>query len=145
MYKSIIMDSSESELKDYICEIMSMVKDADCKLYNVIELYLYKNKYGNHFNEWLLKKATESFENEDGTNGAHWTVDQTNSVAEQNNITFDKFNSYDWNYVMNMIYSDYYGVINNDTNVYCNMALKFLLDKDAPEGKAFIYYLAMNK
>lgn len=69
MYKSIIMDSSESELKDYICEMMSMVKDTDCKLYNVIELHLYKNKYGNHFNEWLLKKATECFENEDGTNG----------------------------------------------------------------------------
>lgn len=46
---------------------------------------------------------------------------------------------------MNMIYSDYYGVINDDINTYRNMTLKFLLDKDAPEGKVFIYYLAMNR
>lgn len=45
---------------------------------------------------------------------------------------------------MNMIYSDYFGSVPNDTSVYSKMAYKFLEDKDAPEGKALHYYLAMK-
>lgn len=56
----------------------------------------------------------------------------------------NNFNEYDWNYVMNMIYSDYYGAITNDTSAYGKLAKKFLMDKDAKHGKAFHYYLAMK-
>ena len=46
---------------------------------------------------------------------------------------------------MNMIYSDYYGSVPNETSVYVKMARKFLEDKDAEYGKALKYYLAMSK
>lgn len=82
--------------------------------------------------------------NEDGTIGGHWKVADTTMVARNNGISFDHFNEYDWNYVMNMIYSDYYGSVPNETNVYVKMARKFLEDKDAEEGKALRYYLAMK-
>jgi len=82
--------------------------------------------------------------NEDGTMGPHWTLEQTNAVARQNNIAFDKFNEYDWNYVMNMMYSDYYGAVSNDTTSYVRLAKKFLDDKDAKDGKAFKYYSLMG-
>ena len=62
----------------------------------------------------------------------------------QYGISFDKFNKYDWNYVMNMIYSDYYGAIGNNTESYVKVAKKFTMDKDAPEGKALKYYIAMK-
>lgn len=48
-------------------------------------------------------------------------------------------------YVLNMMYSDYYGAVPNDTNTYIRLALKFLEDKDAKEGKAYCYYMAMKK
>lgn len=44
-----------------------------------------------------------------------------------------------------MMYSDYYGAISNDTNMYVKLAKKFLEDKDAKEGKVFCYYMAMKK
>lgn len=79
--------------------------------------------------------------NEDGTKGGHWTVEQTTNVARGMNIPFESFNEYDWNYVMNMMYSDYYGAVSNDVSVYAKMARKFLEDKDAKDGKAFRYYI----
>lgn len=79
------------------------------------------------------------------TKGPHWTLEQTNSVARSNGIDFDTFNEYDWNYVMNMMYSDYYGAVSNDTNMYAKLSKKFLEDKDAKNGKAFCYYMAMKK
>lgn len=45
---------------------------------------------------------------------------------------------------MNMIYSDYYGAVSNDIGIYIRLAKKFLEDKDAKEGKALCYYLAMK-
>ena len=59
-------------------------------------------------------------------------------------INFKDFNEYDWNYVMNMLYSDFYGSVPNETTVYGKMAYKFIEDKDAPHGKALKYYLAMS-
>lgn len=65
-------------------------------------------------------------------------------VAKSLSVTFDKFNKYDWCYVMNMIYSDYYGTVPNDVSIYAKMSQKFLNDKDAKQGKALNYWLAMN-
>ena len=45
---------------------------------------------------------------------------------------------------MNMLYSDFYGVVSNDVNTYYRLAKNFLDDKDAPEGKALKYYLTMK-
>lgn len=45
----------------------------------------------------------------------------------------------------NMMYSDYYGAVQNDAVAYGKLAKKFLEDKDAKEGKALYYYLNINK
>ena len=82
--------------------------------------------------------------NEDGTTGGHWSLEETDSIARNHGIEFRSINKYDWNYVMNMIYSDYYGAIPNELTSYVKVAKKFLQDKDAPEGKALKYYKAME-
>lgn len=145
MHKHLIKTASFEQLKDFTDDALSMIKETNKDLYDTLELYLYKEMYGCHFSDWLAEKATSKMVNEDGTTGRHWTVEQTNSVAKSNNISFDTFNEYDWNYVMNMIYSDYYGVFSNDVTMYAKMSKRFLEDKDAPEGKALKYYLAMKK
>ena len=145
MHTKIIEDANLEQLKDFAHYSLAMVERIDEDIYDDIELYLYKKVYGCHFTEWLLNKALKHMKNEDGTSGGHWTVEQTTMVARSNGITFDHFNEYDWNYVMNMIYSDYYGSVPNETSVYVKMARKFLEDKDAEEGKALRYYLAMKK
>lgn len=144
MHKKILKDMNDVDAKEYLIDLVSMLKSTDEKLYEEIEQDLYKKVYGCHFNKWLLDCATSKLQNEDGTSGAHWTVEQTNSVAKSNSISFERFNEYDWNYAMNMVYSDFYGAIPNETSYYVRLAKKFIDDKDAQTGKALIYYWAMK-
>ena len=145
MHKTLIKSATDEQLREFVDDALGMIKETNHPLYEELEMHLYKEIYGKHFNDWMLEKAVFNMVNEDGTRGAHWTLDQTNSVAKQQGVVFDKYNEYDFNYVMNMIYSDYYGAVPNDTSNYVKLAIKFLDDKDAKEGKALCYYLAMNK
>lgn len=145
MHKKMLKVATCEQLRDFADNALSMLKETNPHTYNDLELYLYKEIYGPHFCDWLVEDATKNMINEDGTTGAHWSVEQTTSVAKQHNITFDTFNEYDWNYVMNMIYSDYYGAVSNDSSAYVKLAKAFLMDKDAKEGKAFCYYFAMKR
>lgn len=145
MHKKLTKVASEEQLRSFVDDALSMLKETNYDTYQDLEAYLYREVYGKHFSDWLLEKATKDMVNEDGTKGAHWSLEQTNNVARSNGIEFDTFNEYDWNYVMNMMYSDYYGAVSNDTNMYVKLAKKFLEDKDSKEGKAFCYYMAMKK
>ena len=145
MHRKIIEEATQEQLKDFAYRAFDMIKrNVDEETYEDIEMILYKDVHGCHFTKWLLEKAYCCMENEDGTKGAHWTVEQTTGVARNAGITFDHFNEYDWNYVMNMMYSDYYKAGGNNVNFYVELAKAFLMDKDAPEGKALKYYLAMK-
>ena len=101
--------------------------------------------YGMHFSEASLMIAYEYMDNADGTQGAHWTLAQTNTLATQLAIDFTiaKFNEYDFNYTVNMMYSDYYAAIGTNDLMYANLALLFLNDIDAKEGKAYMYFTKM--
>lgn len=144
MYKKIIKELSNENAKEVLDDILGMIKETNHELYENLKTYLYIKVYNCHFSDWLLEEANSKLINEDGTTGGHWTVKQTNEVARNYGINFTKFNEYDFNYVMNMMYSDYYGAVNNDVETYSKLSLKFLTDKDAPEGKALKYYLAMK-
>ena len=62
-------------------------------------------------------------ENEDGTRGPHWSIDETTALASQYGITLgSKFNRYDWFVALNMVYSDYYKVINAITSGNASLA-----------------------
>ena len=144
MHKELLNYANEEQLKEFAQHTFSLLKETNPILYEELEMELYKKIYGCHFNEWMLAKATKDMINEDGTIGAHWTLEQTNNVAKQYGVTFNHYNEYDWNYVMNMIYSDYYKVIPNDIQSYIKFAKAFLDDKDAKD-KAFKYYYNVVK
>lgn len=144
MHKKILKDISDENLREFVDDAIMMIRETNHELYETLENHLYKETYGCHFNSWMLDEATKYLVNDDGTTGPHWTLDQTTSVAKQNGISFDKFNEYDWNYVMNMVYSDFYGAVPNETISYVRLAKKFLEDKDGPDGKAFKYYSSMK-
>lgn len=143
MHKKMIEDATHEQLKEFARDYLSMLKGVSPESYKEAEDFLYREIYGCHFNEWKLKCALEKMENEDGTTGGHWTLEETTSVARQNGITFDHFNEYDWCYVMNVMYSDYYNTFSNEASTFVKLSKKFLMDKDAPEGKAYKYYVAM--
>lgn len=65
-------------------------------------------EHGPHFNEEHARKAVMKMENEDGTRGPHWSLEETSALASQYGISLSgKFNRYDWFVALNMVYSDY--------------------------------------
>lgn len=107
----------------------------------------YEQEYGPHFNEEQARKAVNKMENEDGTRGPHWSLEETTSLANQFGVSLNnRFNRYDWFVALNMIYSDYYKVLVNITNSntpkhYVEFAKAWLNDKDIDEGKMWYYYI----
>jgi hypothetical protein len=143
MHKTILKNIPHENLSKFVDKILDDLKASNHEMYERYEECLYVDTFGYHFNRELLDRALSHLINEDGTIGGHWTVDQTNGVARSIGVSFDAFNEYDFNYVMNMLYSDLYGSINADATAYGKMAQKWLKDKDAKSGKALRYYLAI--
>lgn len=87
------------------------------KGFRILKSELCANVYeainGPHFDEEHAKYAVEGMENEDGSKGPHWTVEETTSVANQMgiNLKSEKHNKWDWYVAMNTIYSDFYKAV----------------------------------
>lgn len=138
----MLSEANEDQLAEFASCILEIADDK-CALKLTMELY--RTIYGCHFNEWSLKEALSEMINEDGSQGPHWTLEQTSAVAKEREIPLNgKFNEYDWCYAMNMIWSDYYKAVTDDVASYARLAKRFLEDKDAPPGKAFRYYVSMR-
>lgn len=125
--------------------VMDIIKVEHPERYRDIKTNLYILVNGYHFDEDTLNDIYEDMVNDDGSRVPKWSVEETNSVARSNGISFRDFNEYDWNYAMNMIYSDYCEVLGDNVTSYVRMAHKFLNDKDAPDGKALRYAMCMKK
>lgn len=109
---------------------------------------MYEALNGPHFDEEHARYAVENMENEDGSKGPHWTVEETTSVANQMgiNLRSEKHNKWDWYVAMNMIYSDYYKAVvamtgSANTKHFAELAKAWLCDKDISEGKMWHYYV----
>ena len=86
--------------------------------------------------KWLM-----TMENEDGTTGAHWSLDATKKFKPTNLDVSD----WCWETTMNMMYSDYYSVAVahgvNTPEFYADLAEAFLKDKDSKsKNKLAAYY-----
>lgn len=93
-----------------------------------------------YFTKETSKHAVSKMKNKDGSVGEHWSYETTSKVLSSRNLSVCEA---DWYYVLNMIYSDYYKSGRSD-DTYIELAVDFLDDKDAPEGKAKRYYKAMH-
>ena len=92
-------------------------------------------------------KAVKKMENEDGTKGPRWSVEEAERVAAQFGINLkgEKFNKYDWFVALNMIRSDFYRAVINMTgsdNVkhFVELTKAWLNDKDIESGKMWFYF-----
>lgn len=121
-------------------ELLVDLKSTNSFMSNMVFDDLYTSVYGEHFNKETALQAVSHMKNVDNTSGEHWSIEQTTSAAKQSNITFKTFNEYDFYYVLNMLYSDYYTIFKDNSDMYIQIAIAWLSDPDVCEGKAWRYY-----
>lgn len=116
----------------------TMLMDALCKADKItIE------SEASTFTEDDARRWTEHMENDDGSMGAHWTLEQTTAVANSIGVHVDPWI---WFAALNMEYSDNFDVAQkyglDRPEYYADLAKAFLFDKDGggPEAKIAGYY-----
>ena len=142
-------------LRDLFAEAMKKDKDTQEKFLEIFEHCvgkdvmdnswwdLYTFLYGSHFCERTARKAVEGMKNKDGSYGESITKATSDETAKKLGIVFVHFNEWDWYYAVNMVASEYYGVVDQAT--YYKIARAWLEDIDVPQGKAFRYWWKVVK
>lgn len=139
MHKELIAEISNLETSKKIIKMLFHILKKEEELYECAEEALYIEIKGEHLDKEMAECWVSKMDNNDGTKGAHWNLEQTNTVARQLGIKFDEFNEYDWYASLNMVYSDYYNP-KFDSNIYAQLAKDWIMDKDVPKGKTYRYY-----
>ena len=148
------------QLKEQLHEIMErpvtlgraeevmVYADAICALHKLDDDHFRESTKMMEFTREDAEKWVSHMENEDGTTGPHWTIAQTDAVANVAGVHVDKLTFWA---CLNMMYSDYYSVAAkyglDRTEFYADLAKAFLMDKDAggPEAKMAGYYHGIVK
>lgn len=124
-------------------EEVMVYADAICALHKLDDDHFREATKMIEFTEDDAKAWTAKMENEDGTTGAHWTMEQTDAVANVAGVHVGKLTFWA---CLNMMYSDYYSVAAkyglDRPEFYADLAKAFLMDKDAggAEAKMAGYY-----
>lgn len=141
--KPEIMKHITKKIEHFIEKAEKVLPDEVEELHCDLEMVI----HGPHFTEYTAEKAVAEMKNDDNTVGAHWSLDETTAVAEAKGIDFEtkRYNMYDWFYTMNMFYSDFFMLNRGDLTKVAEESVLWLDDKDAPEGKSYLYYKAMKK
>lgn len=139
-YKAELENSIKKYMQNPINERSAAAVDSMVKCWQNIDAMQRMIKKDFEFTPEKAEAWLLHMENEDGTTGAHWTLEETNAYRPA------EVSEYCWECAMNAMYSDYYGVaiaFNVDTpEFYAEMARAFLFDKDAksPRDKISAYY-----
>ena len=142
MLKEILNDATKEDLMNFVCDLMCELNITMPQVYETLLIDLHKNVYGFHFSKGLALKAVSEFEDSNENKGGKYSLEEACKIRRDYNISL---NEYDFFYVLNVMYSDYSKLLNNDLVSYVKMVSLFLEDEDAPEGKALKYYLSMRK
>lgn len=93
------------------------------------------------------RRWTEKMQNEDGSRGPHWSMEQAAQVMQQRGY---KYEPSAWYAILNAMYSDFYGVAQKygmagNVEFFADLANAWLDDKDAVKEKAAAYYAYVVK
>ena len=98
------------------------------------------------FTNEMAEEWVASMQNEDGTKGPHWKMEDVNRLMKQRGIQYDPVEFWA---VLNGVYSDYCAVAKkhgvNTMDFYVDFASAWINDKDAVPNKAAIYYECIAK
>lgn len=141
-YKAKLCEALEACMAEPVCSrsvgSCTMLMDALCKADKIT-----MEPEASTFTEDDARRWTEHMENDDGSMGAHWTLEQTTAVANSIGVHVDPWV---WFAALNMEYSDNFEVAQkyglDRPEYYADLAKAFLFDEDGggPEAKIAGYY-----
>lgn len=141
-YKAKLCEALEACMAEPVCSrsvgSCTMLMDALCKADKIT-----MESEASTFTEDDARRWTEHMENDNGSMGAHWTLEQTTAVANSIGVHVDPWI---WFAALNMEYSDNFDVAQkyglDRPEYYADLAKAFLFDKDGggPEAKIAGYY-----
>lgn len=141
-YKAKLCGALEACMAEPVCSrsvgSCTMLMDALCKADKIT-----MESEAPTFTEDDARRWTEHMENDDGSMGAHWTLEQTTAVANSIGVHVDPWI---WFAALNMEYSDNFDVAQkyglDRPEYYADLAKAFLFDEDGggPEAKIAGYY-----
>lgn len=141
-YKAKLCEALEACMAEPVCSrsvgSCTMLMDALCKADKIT-----MEPEAFTFTEDDARRWTEHMENDDGSMGAHWTLEQTTAVANSIGVHVDPWI---WFAALNMEYSDNFEVAQkyglDRPEYYADLAKAFLFDEDGggPEAKIAGYY-----
>lgn len=99
------------------------------------------------FNHETAMRWTKHMKNEDGSSGAHWSLEQVRKIMRERGIRRDEASFFA---VMNALYSDYCVVLkdhglSDNIDFFVEMTCAWLDDEDAVEDKTAAYYECIVK
>jgi hypothetical protein len=141
-YKAKLCEALEACMAEPVCSrsvaSCTMLMDALCKADKIT-----MESEASTFTEDDARRWTEHMENDDGSMGAHWTLEQATAVANSIGVHVDPWI---WFAALNMEYSDNFDVAQkyglDRPEYYADLAKAFLFDEDGggPEAKIAGYY-----
>lgn len=139
-YIAKIIENSSSEdmekLSDMLDSLICDLKEKNPLLYKKYKDELYCMAYGPKINDDIAKDIIKKI-------GEHWSYEETENV--RNKYDYDDLEPLDFYVTMNMAYSDFKEVFDDDLDLYAKFSKSFIDDKDAVEGKLYYYFSLMLK
>lgn len=124
------------KLSEILVEIIYKMKEPHHDKYEYYKTCLYKMAYGEIISDEMREEIVERI-------GEHWTLEQTEQV--KNDYGYNDILANEFNVVMNMAYSDYRDVFDENLDLYAKFSKAFIQDDDAKEGKVFIHFNEIAK
>lgn len=139
-YIQKIVDNNKQEdmekLLDMLTEIIYKMKEPYYETYKHYKMCLYEMAYGKVISDEMREEIVERI-------GEHWTLEQTEQVKKD--YGYSDIPANEFNLVMNMAYSDYKDVFEENLDLYAKFSKAFIKDEDAKEGKVFTYFNEIPK
>lgn len=126
------------KLGDMLSELIYMTKDSHSDIYNKYKTELYEMAYGKHINEEMANKWVKSMV----PRGEHWNIDQTTNAMHELGYSLNPIEFY---VVANMMYNDYYNLVDTNEELALQLAEDWLDDKDSIEEKLYDYWKYIAK
>lgn len=139
MHKSITKKMRERKSTDDLNTLADIVdmsldkfKEEDAGFYDYLETLLYETMYGKVISEEMAHDWVSNMK----PRGEHWNIEETAQAMRQLGYNLNKIDFY---VVANMMYNDYYNLIENDETLALKMAKEWLTDVDVKENKLYNY------